>query len=142
MLLITLIITCIYYKDLTNLVTLNTLKVLKILTDLNAEIADAPLPKINNSTKLKETIIQSNTHILSFKYSTIPYPNIFRPISTVNIIVKAKLKWFKIFDPLLSTIPSIANIIVFPKTESMMKASNHLPRAKSLTYLLKARNIP
>lgn len=142
MLLITLIITYIYYNDLTNRVTLRTLNVLKILTDLNAEIADPPLPKINNSTKLNETMIQSNTHILSFKYSTTPYPNIFRPMSIVKIIVKAKLNVFKTCEPEFETNPSIASMIVFPKTESIMNVSNHFPSAKSLTYLLKARKRP
>ena len=86
---ITLMITYMYYKDLTNLVTLNTRNVLKILTDLNAEIADPPEPKINSSTNERETIMQSNAHILSFRYSTTPCPNIFRPISIVKIYVKA-----------------------------------------------------
>ena len=54
---ITLMITYMYYKDLTNLVTLNTRNVLKILTDLNAEIADPPEPKINSSINERETII-------------------------------------------------------------------------------------
>ena len=90
-LVITYIITLIYCNYLTNLVTRNTLKVLKILTDLNADIADPPAPKKNNSIKLRDTIIASNVFMPSFKYSLTPIPNIFIDISTVKIYVNARL---------------------------------------------------
>ena len=75
-----------YWRDLTKRDTRRTRKVLNILTDLKAEIAEPPpVPKINNSTRLKATITESKIFILSFKYSTTPIPNIFSTISIVKI---------------------------------------------------------
>jgi len=74
-----------------SLVTRNTLKVLKIRTDLKAEIADPPPEKKNSSTRDKLTTTASNKFILSLRYSPIPNANIFIPISIVKIIVKVKL---------------------------------------------------
>ena len=91
-LLITYIITFMYWRDLTKRDTRRTRNVLNILTDLKAEIAEPPpVPKINNSTRLRDTITESKIFMLSFKYSTIPIPIIFMPISIVKIYVNAKL---------------------------------------------------
>ena len=93
-LLITAMITCINAKLLNNLVTLNTLNVLKILTARNALIAFYPLPALDIkviSKILNETIHPSKTFILSLIYSGTPIPNILRDISTVKMYVKAIL---------------------------------------------------
>lgn len=68
-LVITCIITCIIFKDLIILVTLKTLKVLNILTERKAEIAEFPPPKKINSANDKVTITASKLFILSSKYS-------------------------------------------------------------------------
>ena len=62
-------------------VTLSTLNILKILTDLKADIAEFPPPKKKSSTKLNDTMMASKAFILSFKYSETPIPNIFKLIS-------------------------------------------------------------
>jgi len=86
-LLTTFIIIYIYFSYRIRRVTLSTLNILNILTDLKAEIAELefPYPNTKASTKLKITIIVSKTFILSLKYSDIPIPIIFRPISTVKM---------------------------------------------------------
>ncbi len=50
-------------RDLSSFVTLRTLKVLKILTDLNALIAELDPPKKINSTRESITINPSNKFI-------------------------------------------------------------------------------
>ena len=89
-LIITCVITLMYSNYLTNLVTLKTLNVLKILTDLNADIADPPPPKMNSSIKLSDTMIASKVFIASFKYSATPIPNIFKNMSIVNTYVNPR----------------------------------------------------
>lgn len=74
-----------------SLVTLRTLKALKILTDLKALKADF-LPDVKaNSTNDIMTITPSKQFIVSLTYSITPIPISFNPISAVNIIVKIKL---------------------------------------------------
>lgn len=92
-LLSTLIRKPINWRDRINLVTLSTLKALKILTDLNADNEDFPLPplKKNNSTKLSITMVASNLFIVSLRYSIGPIPSTLTPNSIVNMIVNAKL---------------------------------------------------
>ena len=66
--LITYIITFMYWRDLTKRDTRRTRKVLNILTDLKAEIAEPPpVPKIDNSTILRDTITESKIFIFSAK---------------------------------------------------------------------------
>lgn len=86
----TVIIIFIYYSDLISRVTLSTLNVLNILTDLKAEMADPPPdPNRHSSMILKITTSASKMFILSLKYSMSPSPTTLSPMSTVKIIVKA-----------------------------------------------------
>lgn len=123
--------------DLNRRVTLNTLKVLKIRTDLKALTA-FPLPPDNkvNSSIDNETIAPSKMFILSLKYPIGPKAINFRPISAINMYVK--------IDPNISISdrdsaslkdPFIDKITVFPTTAPKIKLLRCFPFTISFNSL-------
>ena len=132
----TLIITFINAKALSNLVTLKTLKarnILKTLTVLKALTAEPDYVVsddyvgITNSTTESITISPSNRFILSVAYPLGVRPIIFIPISIMKIIVKTRLNFARRSSVSYSVkIPSRDSTRVFRITQIRRKFSKNL----------------
>ena len=135
---ITVIMSCIYLRDLNSLVTLSTLNVLNRRIVLKADTALFP-PPVNKVASTREitTTAASNRFILSLTYPKTPRAISFTPISTVKITVKQKLKSESRSLVAVSVInPSVARIRVFKNTESIMKLLKIFESVMTLTLLL------
>jgi hypothetical protein len=123
------IITAINANDLSNLVTLRTLNVRKILTDRNALTAlpDDPLNKVISKMD-KDTIVPSKQFILSRTYPIGENAINFNPISLIKIQVNIPLHYSIIYKGYGSVnAPSRASTTVFRTTQMVKKFSIIFP---------------